>query len=135
MTWSRFSGRNGGTSTATRGQTIPWDIMLSSDQSEDPGIPIQPHLLLQWSSLQGSSLDTCPLSELQAHGLTSDLPPCTSPLPSSLFYPSHGSLWEAADPLSIPHQQESTWGLDGFHCFFGHFSSLGSGRTGLGIWS
>ena len=57
-----------------------------------------------------------PCLKLQARGLTSDLPPCTSPLPSSLFYPSHVSLWEAADLLSIPHQQESTWGLEPRAC-------------------
>lgn len=83
--------------------------MLSSDQSEDPGIPIQPLPSASVEFTPRKLTEYVPLSELQAHGLTSDLP-LTSPLPSSLFYPSHGSLWEAADPLSIPHQQESTWG-------------------------
>ena len=111
MTWSRSSGRDAGTSTVTWGQAVPWDIVLSSDQSGAPGVPKQPHLLLQGSPLRGSPWDTCPLSELQAHRLTSDLPPCTSPLPSPLIYPSHISFWEAADPLSILHlQQEGTWG-------------------------
>lgn len=115
MTWSRSSGCDAGTSTVTWRQAVPWDIVLSSDQSGAPGVPKQPHLLLQGSPLRGSPRDTCPLSELQAHSLISDLPPCTSPLPSPLIYLSHISFWEAADPLSILHpQQEGTWGGEGF---------------------
>ena len=135
MTWSRFSGRNGGTPTATRGQTIPGtscSVVISQRTLEFPY-----SLTFCFSGVHSEEARWihAPCLKLQARGLTSDLPPCTSPLPSSLFYPSHVSLWEAADLLSIPHQQESTWGLEGFHCFFGHFSSLGSGRTGPGIWS
>ena len=39
MTWSRFSGRNAGTSTATRGQTIPWASCLVVTSQGTLGFP------------------------------------------------------------------------------------------------